>query len=149
MNVRRMTLALGVLATAGLAIAAYLTYVHYAGIDPVCSGGGCEQVQSSAYAELRGVPVALLGLIGYALILVALGVPGEAGRTLTVILAFAGLGYSAYLTYLELFEIRAICLWCVASAAVMTAVAALAAARLLRGDGSTSIPTTRSGARTG
>jgi uncharacterized membrane protein len=47
-------------------------------------------------------------------------------------LALAGLGFSAYLTYLEVFEIEAICQWCVASAAVMTALAATTVARLLR-----------------
>ena len=57
-------------ATAGLGIAAYLTVVHYTGAAPACAiAHGCEVVQSSAYAKLAGVPVALLGLIGYALIL--------------------------------------------------------------------------------
>lgn len=121
------------LALAGLAIAIYLTYVHYAGLKPLClSSGGCETVQSSSYAKLAGVPVALLGLIGYALILLSLLVPGEAGRATGVLLALAGFGFSLYLTYRELFTIKAICQWCVASAVLMTLLAAATAVRLLR-----------------
>ena len=70
------------LAVLGLAVAGYLTYVHYAELEPICAGGGggCERVQNSSYAELAGVPVAVLGLVGYALILASLWVPGDAGR---------------------------------------------------------------------
>jgi uncharacterized membrane protein len=117
----------------GVAIAGYLTYIHYAGIDPACSTGGCEKVQSSEYSELVGIPVALLGLTGYVSIGVALAVPGEAGRAAAAFLALVGFGYSGYLTYLELFEIDAICQWCVASAVVMTALAAITTVRWVGG----------------
>ena len=118
----------------GLAIAAYLTYVHYAGIEPICAAsGGCERVQSSSYSKLVGVPVALLGLIGYAGILVVALLPGEAARLATAWLAAVGLGFSLYLTYLELFEIEAICQWCVASALIMAVLAVLTMVRAGRG----------------
>jgi uncharacterized membrane protein len=130
---RRLTLTIAALAALGLGVAAYLTYVHYAGIEPFCTGGGgCEKVQTSSYATLGGVPVALLGLAGYLGILASLRVPGERGVTITALLALVGFGFSLYLTYLELFEIDAICQWCVASAALMTALAGLSMARLLR-----------------
>jgi uncharacterized membrane protein len=117
---------------AGLGIAGYLTYVHYAGVHPVClASGGCERVQSSHYAKLAGVPVAVIGLAGYLAILGSLLVRGEIGRSLTALLALIGFGVSAYLTYLELFKIHAVCQWCVASAALMSALAILSAARLL------------------
>jgi uncharacterized membrane protein len=130
---RRLRLAVAALAVAGLAVAGYLTYVHYAGLDPVCAGGGggCERVQNSSYAELAGVPVALLGLIGYGLILASLAVPGELGRSAGVLLALVGFGFSAYLTWVELFDIDAICQWCVASALLMTALAAATVARVI------------------
>ena len=52
-----MTKAIAALAAAGLAISAYLTWVHYAGIEPVCTGiSDCERVQTSSYAELVGIP---------------------------------------------------------------------------------------------
>lgn len=122
-------------AVLGLGIAGYLTYVHYAGISPVCEiAHGCEKVQTSEWSKLAGVPVALLGLIGYAAILAALFVPGEAALTAAAGAALVGWGFSAYLTYREVFTIDAICIWCVASAILMTALAALTVARLLLAD---------------
>jgi uncharacterized membrane protein len=133
MTARRLTLAAAVLTALGVAIAGYLTYVHYAGLEPVCAGGGggCERVQSSEYAELAGVPVALLGLVGYVAIGVTLALPGELARLAGAGLALVGAGFSAYLTYLELFVIDAICQWCVASALVMLALAVVLVARAL------------------
>jgi uncharacterized membrane protein len=130
---RRLRLAIAVLAVAGLAIAGYLTYVHYEDIKPFCvaGGGGCEKVQTSHYAKLGGIPVALLGLIGYLLILGSLRVRGDAGRLAGAVIALAGFGFSAYLTYRELHTIDAICQWCVASAVVMTLLAVLTTWRLL------------------
>ncbi len=131
MTERRLRRAIGALALAGLAVAGYLTYVHYAGIEPVCAGGGggCERVQSSSYAELAGVPVALLGLIGYGLILASLALPGDGGRFAGMLLALVGFGFSAYLTWVELVEIEAICQWCVVSAVLMTGLAVATSAR--------------------
>jgi uncharacterized membrane protein len=120
---------------AGLAIAGYLTYVHYAGISPVCEiAHGCEKVQTSQWSELAGIPVALLGLLGYAAILAAVLVPGEAALTAAAGQALVGMGFSGYLTYRELFTIDAICIWCVASAVLMTALAAITVARLVRAE---------------
>ena len=133
MTVRGLTLTAAALTALGVVIAGYLTYVHYAGLEPVCAGGGggCERVQSSDYAELAGVPVALLGLIGYVAIGATLAVPGELARLAGAGLALVGAGFSAYLTYLELFVIDAICQWCVASALVMLALAVVLVARVL------------------
>jgi uncharacterized membrane protein len=118
---------------AGLAIATYLTIVHYAGGTPACGiAHGCATVQASEWATLAGVPVALLGALGYLAIVVSLWVPGEAARLTGAILAIGGLGFSAYLTYRELFDIHAICQWCVSSAVLMTALAATCVTRTLR-----------------
>jgi uncharacterized membrane protein len=130
---RALRIGIAALALAGFGVAGYLTYLHYAGVTPVCAvAHGCEKVQTSHWAVLAGVPVAVLGLVGYGAILASLAVPGEAGRLAGAALALAGFGFSAYLTYLEVIEIEAICAWCVASAALMTALAALALGRLLR-----------------
>jgi uncharacterized membrane protein len=130
-----LRVATAVLALAGVGIAGYLTWVHYAGLDPVCvgGGGGCEQVQASRWAELAGVPVALLGLVAYAMILASLALPDEPGRSVAAFVSLIGFGFSAWLTYVELEKIGAVCQWCVASAVVMTALAAVSVARLLRG----------------
>jgi uncharacterized membrane protein len=136
MSDRALDVAAWALVLVGLGIAGYLTWVHYAGLDPVCvgGGGGCERVQSSTYADVAGVPVALLGLIGYALIAVSLFVDDERGRLAGAALALVGFGFSVYLTYLELTVIDAVCQWCVASAVAMTALAAVMATRVLRED---------------
>ena len=119
-------------ALAGLGIAGYLTAVHYAGGTPVCAvAHGCATVQQSQYAALAGVPVALLGLVGYVAILAALARDGEWARTAAVFLSLAGLGFSAWLTYVEIGVLNAICVWCVGSAVCMALLAALTIRRML------------------
>jgi uncharacterized membrane protein len=128
----RFRAASALVAAAGLGIAGYLTAVHYAGGTPACAvSHGCATVQQSAYAELAGVPVALLGLAGYGAILASLARDGEGARTATTFLSLAGFGFSAWLTYVEVARLDAICSWCVASAACMTLLAALSVTRML------------------
>ena len=123
--------AIGV-ALAGLGIAGYLTAVHYAGGTPVCAvAHGCATVQQSDYAALAGVPVAVLGLAGYVAILAALARDGEAWRTAAAFVSLAGLGFSAWLTYVEVAVLHAICIWCVGSAVCMALLAALTIYRML------------------
>jgi len=126
-----------VLAVIGLCLAGYLTYLHYSGTTPPCSikGNPCSQVQKSRYSELVGIPVALIGLIGYIAILGSLLAPeGERAKFVTTALTVGGFGFSAYLTYRELFTLNKICEWCVSSAALMTVMMCLAIWRYLRGD---------------
>jgi uncharacterized membrane protein len=123
------------LALAGVGIAGYLTYVHYAGLHPICGvSTGCETVQTSAYASLFGIPVALIGLITYVLILLTLRLPAERGLLSGYVLTLIGFGFSVYLTYREVFTIHAICSWCVSSAIVFTLLAILGTARVLSGE---------------
>ena len=125
-----------VLAVIGLGIAGYLTYVHYAGVDSVCAiAHGCEKVQTSAWSKLAGIPVALLGLLGYGGILGALALDGERGRLAAVAFAWIGFAFSAYLTYREIWSIDAICIWCVASAIVLTFVTVLTTVSFIRAEG--------------
>jgi uncharacterized membrane protein len=128
----RVTLIL--LATAGVGVAGYLTYVHYAGISPVCTtGGSCEKVQTSVYSELLGMPVALIGLLGYVAILATLlARETETTRFVASALTLTGFAFSAYLTYREIYSIHAICEWCVSSAIILTAMTPLSLAWFLR-----------------
>ena len=120
-------------AVVGLAIATYLTVVHYAGGEPVCAvAHGCATVQKSDYAQLAGVPVALLGVLGYLAILVSLIRDTETTRTAAAFLSIGGLAFSGWLTYVEVFELDAICIWCVGSAICMALLAAISTARMLR-----------------
>jgi uncharacterized membrane protein len=138
---QRVRIAIGVICVIGIGIGAYLTYVHYEGLKVLClSSGGCETVQSSVYSKLDGVPVATLGLAGYIAILITLWIRGDAGRAAGFGLALVGFLFSMYLTYRELFTIKAICQWCVASAVLMTALAILTAIRVLRVESTPAAP---------
>jgi uncharacterized membrane protein len=122
-----------VLAVLGLGVAGYLVYVHYADIDPVCNiAHGCHKVQTSEYAKLAGIPVALLGLIGYIIIFGALLVPGENAKLVAAFTAIVGFGFSLYLTYREIWTIKAICQWCVSSAILLTLLAIVTTIRVIR-----------------
>lgn len=137
MSPRALRITMLVLTVLGVGLASYLTYIHYAGIKPLCgtNGGGCEIVQSSQYSKLAGVPVALIGLLGYIAILGSLLVPeSERTRLATVAFTVVGFGFSAYLTYRELFSIHHICEYCVSSAGLITILMCLSVWRFLRGD---------------
>ena len=122
------------LSALGLLVAGYLTYVHYAELEPICAGGsgGCAVVQASEQSKLAGVPVALLGLGAYLAIVAATLIPGGAARALGALTALVGFGFSAYLTVESVTVIDATCQWCLASLAVITLLAATTVARLLR-----------------
>jgi len=126
---RRLEVLIG-LAALGVAIATYLTWVALDAEAEVECGplGDCHTVQSSEYADVAGIPVAALGLAMYVGLfgLVVLrrmwrDAP-EALVPLTFALALSGMLYSAYLTWLELFVIDAICAWCVTSAILVTVI---------------------------
>jgi uncharacterized membrane protein len=130
MTDRRLRLAAALLALAGAAIAAYLTYAWYAEATIACTSGGCETVQSSSYAKLAGIPVPVLGLLGYLGILAAALVPGESAATVGAALALAGLAFSGYLLLVQILAIGAFCVWCLASDLFMLLLAAATVARL-------------------
>ena len=121
----RMTAVL--LSLTGLFISAYLYLYKIGKIGSLaCGTGGCETVQWSPWSRVAGIEVSLVGLLGYA-VLLAIGLASLQGtfaerRSPTAMLAgLAGVGvlFTAYLTYLELFVIHAICRWCVASGVVI------------------------------
>lgn len=130
---RRLRIAIAVLSLIGIGVAGYLTYTHYEGLKVVClSSGGCETVQNSVYSKLAGIPVAVLGLAGYIGILFTLAIRNELGRVAGFAIALIGFLFSLYLTYREIFTIKAICQWCVSSAVLMTILTILTAIRVLR-----------------
>ena len=128
----RLRAASAAVALVGLGIATYLTIVHYSGGAPVCAiAHGCETVQRSSYATVGGVPVALAGLFGYVAVLVSLARDGEDWRLATAFLSLAGLGFSVWLTWVEVGILHAICIWCVGSALCMATLAGLSVARVV------------------
>jgi uncharacterized membrane protein len=121
-----------VLAVAGIGVATYITIADAGGGAPTCLAGGhgCETVANSRYSHLVGINVAAIGIGGYVVLLLAAAAPGDTGRVAGLLCALIGFGFSAYLTYLELFVIDAICQWCVASACLMTLLLAVNACRM-------------------
>jgi uncharacterized membrane protein len=116
------------LSAIGALIAIVLASFHYSEETSavLCTGaGGCSTVNSSPYSTVAGVPIAVIGLGAYLVIGGLAFLSTREGRLahqapLAVFgLSLVGVLYSAYLTYLELFVIHAICPWCVASAVVM------------------------------
>ena len=136
MSTGRLRIASIALSVLGIAVAGYLTYVHYADLEPVCAGGGggCAIVQASDQAYLAGVPVALLGLLAYVALLGSNVARGESARMLAALTALVGFGFSVYLTVQSVTVIEATCQWCLASLTLMTLLALVCSARLLRDD---------------
>jgi uncharacterized membrane protein len=115
----------------GGAIAAYLTVVHYAHVSPICTTGGCEKVQKSSYAEVAGIPVAVLGLVAYVAVLATSAVRGVPAALAGAVIALGGTAFSGYLLWAQIARIHAICQWCVGNDIVIAVVAALCVARVL------------------
>jgi uncharacterized membrane protein len=121
------------LALAGIFIGLYLT-LYKLGIigELTCSVGSCETVNTSKWAVFLGFPVAAWGVFFYVAVFV-LALVGTSerladARMISVLLSLwstVGLLFSAWLTYLELAVIQAICIWCVVSAILVTAIFAL------------------------
>ncbi|HKY78450.1 MAG TPA: vitamin K epoxide reductase family protein [Anaerolineales bacterium] len=122
----------------GLVDSIYLTYVKLVSSGLCVAGEGCEIVNSSIYSQINGIPVAALGAVAYASMLVVLLLEDrvnfiEFNSPLIVFgMSLFGVLYSAYLTYLEIYVIRAICLFCVLSAVVLSIMLVLSGVRLQR-----------------
>jgi uncharacterized membrane protein len=111
------------LASIGLLDSIYLTWIKVANQEAVCAGiGSCEAVNSSEYATLAGIPVALFGAGAFLAILLLLffeeSSPFLEANSLMLVfgISLAGVLYSIYLTYIELYVLKAICPFCVLSA---------------------------------
>lgn len=117
----------------GIGIASYIAIEAAGGDAPACLAGssGCQTVANSSYSHLLGVNIAVFGIVGYVLLLATALLRGDGARMAGFGFALAGIGYSIFLTYLELFKIEAICQWCVASAILMTVLFALNAVRMI------------------
>ena len=121
----RLWAAVPILSVIGLGVAAYLAYVETQAASAVCGPvGDCNAVQSSSYARVFGVPIGLIGVAGYVAILAVWAWARRSASALPaallVLMTGFGVAFSIYLTYLELFVIHAVCMWCVTSAVIMT-----------------------------
>ena len=132
MSDRALRLAAGAVTLAGIAVAGFLTWGHFADESVGCVvGGGCQTVQESEYAEIAGIPIALLGLVAYSAVACLIAWDTPYARLGAATISLVGLGFSLYLLVLQLFVIDAICAWCLANDVVIApALAVLTALRL-------------------
>ena len=116
------------LAMAGMGVAAYLTYSHYADQPIACAGlSGCQAVENSEYSKLVGIPVAVLGMLFcaglLALVLARLArlpLAEEWAPLAAFSMTLTGVAFAAYLTYIELFVVEDVCIWCASFASIIT-----------------------------
>ncbi len=139
MNDKRLRQIMIVLTIIGLLVSVYMTVYKFTKIEAMCIGsGGCSEVNSSRYSEINGIPVAMLGVLGYATILALLLLerrPGffqEYGTMLQFGVSLIGFLFTLYLIFLEVAIIKAYCPFCLTSQAVMTIIFILSLIRLAR-----------------
>jgi uncharacterized membrane protein len=126
-------------AAIGLLVSIYMTVFRITEDQSMCLGnGGCSVVNSSIYSEVYGVPVSFIGIVGYSAILALLAFSGRwetlhANETILGFgLALTGFLFSAYLVYVEIALIKALCPFCVTSQISMTLIFIFAILRLVR-----------------
>lgn len=137
----KLWIASAIVGLVGLVDAGYLTWIKLSHQEAACIKGigDCFTVNTSQYSTIAGIPVALLGLIAYLAILLVLFLEArgglfweENGVLLVFGLSLFGTLFSAYLTYLELAVIKAICPFCVVSAIAMVLLLVFSIARFAR-----------------
>jgi uncharacterized membrane protein len=131
---------IAILGFLGMGVSGYLTYAHLMNASTVClEGFECDAILSSPYAQLWGIPLSLFGFAMFA-VLAALGVMQwrRLGSRQDLIalaaytVALASVLFSLYLYYLEIFELKAFCTWCVVSSIVVVALMVLTSLNLFR-----------------
>lgn len=123
----------------GLAVSVYMTIYKYSGNDGMCLGSGdCSTVNASRFSEVNGIPVAVIGIVGYVAILIVLFYENRSdffrknGTLLVFGMSLTGFLFTLYLVYLEIWVIKAICPFCVTSQVAMTIIFIIAVMRLFQ-----------------
>ncbi len=130
---RRLMVVVAVIALAGVAVSSFSLYHHFSrSKTSFCDIGesfNCDLVNRSVYSTVLGVPVALIGILGYLLILGLATVYRENAETpaILVIVSAGGLGFALYLTYIEAYVLRAWCILCLTSLTLIFSSAVLSA----------------------
>jgi uncharacterized membrane protein len=128
-----------ILTIVGLLVSIYMTIFKITNNAKMCIGShGCSVVNSSRYAEVNGIPVAVLGVVGYAAILAVLLLerkPGffqQNGSLLFFGLSLTGFLFTLYLIFVEVALIKAYCPFCITSQTAMTLIFIISVIRLVR-----------------
>lgn len=135
---RRLMVVIAVIALAGVAVSCFSLYHHFSkSKTSFCDIGesfNCDMVNRSAYSTILGVPVALVGILGYLLILGLATVYREKAETpaVLVIVSAGGLGFALYLTYIEAHVLGVWCILCLTSLTLISASVVLSVALLAK-----------------
>src|SRR5438270_4158666 len=115
---RRILLAIALLSVAGAVVSSISLYHHYdTSPSSFCDFGAtfnCDMVNRSIYSVVFGIPVALIGILGYGVLLVLAALYRAKAEISLMLLvaALAGLGFALYLTYVEAFVLAVWCILC-------------------------------------
>lgn len=135
---RRLMVAVALVAVAGIAVSSVTLYHHFSksktSFCDINESFNCDLVNRSIYSTVLGVPVALVGILGYLLILGLATIYREKAETpvMLLIVSAAGLGFALYLTYIEAYVLGVGCILCMTSLALIFASAALSAVLVTR-----------------
>lgn len=132
----KITIALSLL---GLAVSIYMTVYKYTGLDNMCLGSGdCHTVNFSRYADIRGIPVAVFGIIGYIAILLIHWFERKNeflkvnGSMIFFGISLIGFFFTLWLVYVEVALLKAYCPFCITSQISMTLIFILSVIRVIR-----------------
>jgi len=135
-SLRNITVALLVI---GLFVSIYMTIYKVTNNESMCIGSsGCSEVNASRYSEINGIPVAVLGIVGYTALLALLvleqrpGIIQQNGTMMFFGISLIGFLFTLYLIYLEVALIKAYCPFCLTSQAMMTIIFIISVIRLIR-----------------
>jgi vitamin-K-epoxide reductase (warfarin-sensitive) len=135
---RKLFLAIAILAVLGIAVSSVSLDHHFRKSKTTyCDFGqsfNCDIVNRSEYSTVAGVPVALIGIMGYAALLAFATFYREKAETpgILVIGSVGGLGFALYLTYIEKYVLFAWCILCLTSLAVIFSISLLSLVLLMR-----------------
>lgn len=136
---KRLTQITIALAVVGLLVSIYMTVYKVTSNEAMCVGSsGCSEVNASRYSEVNGIPVAVLGVVGYAAILALLLLEQksvffqENGTMMFFGISLVGFLFTLYLIYVEVALIKAYCPFCLTSQGVMSIIFIISVIRLVR-----------------
>lgn len=130
-RLRVMMIAIALFSVAGIAVSSVSLYHHYGTSETsFCNFGtyfNCDVVNRSVYSSIGGIPVALIGILGYAALFALATVYRKKAETPVMLLlaSLCGLGFALYLTYIEKFILAVWCILCLSSLGIILAITAL------------------------
>jgi uncharacterized membrane protein len=137
----RISSVIGLLSCAGMGVSSVSLYHHYGtSKSSFCDFGNsfnCDMVNRSIYSSVAGIPVALIGMVGYAVLLLLSTFYKDKAETpvLLFVASVSGLGFALYLTYVEAFVLAVWCVLCLCSFALIISIAGLSALLVRKGHG--------------